>query len=159
MALRMPPLNLEEPSEKAFQVEAKKKKKDFLVVFYESDNTPWRSLEIPWSTENPELALTILRNWIVFGDRIFSSAQLTCEGERRWEAGEHFPAPRTFSLNPQEILPVFRRRPPAVEKLYWNFQRGKAKAAVSVKGPCRISKTYDRKLYYKGMRSLNMKVL
>ena len=40
MALRMPPLNLEEPSEKAFQVEAKKKKKDFLVVFYESDNTP-----------------------------------------------------------------------------------------------------------------------
>lgn len=40
MALRMSSLNLEEPSDKAFQVEVKKKKKDFLVVFYESDNTP-----------------------------------------------------------------------------------------------------------------------
>ena len=39
MALRMSSLNLEEPSDKAFQVEVKKKK-DFLVVFYESDNTP-----------------------------------------------------------------------------------------------------------------------
>ena len=39
MALSMSPLSLEEPSDKAFQIEVKKKN-DFLVVFYESDNTP-----------------------------------------------------------------------------------------------------------------------
>ena len=38
MALSMSPLSLEEPSDKAFQIEVKKN--DFLVVFYESDNTP-----------------------------------------------------------------------------------------------------------------------
>jgi len=96
--------------------------------------------------------LTTLRNWFVFGDRIFSSAQLTCEGERRWEVGEHFPAPRTFSLNPQEILPCVQEKASSSREDILKLSksdRGKAEVAVSVKGPCRISKTSDRKLYYK----------
>lgn len=109
-------------------------------MFYESDNTPWRLLEISWSTENPEFALTILRNWFVFGDRIFSyawgqnfllclgtefslmlSSLVRVRGDGKLESISQSPGP-SLLIHKKSYL-VFRRRPPAVEKIYWNFQR------------------------------------